>query len=99
VPDRSKFVRSFSLKGPHPGAGYAWYITKKAAFLGAVLIIVLLAHAWLPRDPLWISLGVPAVIAVAAFTLSGRIAIGRQDTAASEAPPSIDPPKAPPDPT
>jgi len=72
VPDRSKFVRSFSLKGPHPGAGYAWYITKKAAFLGAVLIIVLLAHAWLPRDPLWISLGVPAVIAVAAFTLSGR---------------------------
>jgi hypothetical protein len=99
VPDGSKFVRSFSLKGPHPGAGYAWYVAKKAAFLSAVLIIVLLAHAWLPRDPLWISLGVPAVIAVAGFALSGRIAIGSQDAAASKEPPRKDPSKAPSDTT
>lgn len=99
MPNPSKFVRSFSLKGPHPGAGYAWYVAKKAAFLSAVLISVLLAHAWLPRDPLWISLGVPAVIALAGFALSGRIGIGSRDAAASKEPPRMDPPKAPSDAT
>jgi hypothetical protein len=98
VSDRRKFVRSFSLDGPHSGGAYGWYIAKKAAFLAAVLIIVLLTYAWLPRNPMWVSLGVPALITVAGFALGGRITIGGNDATAGKEPPRADPPKAPSDP-
>jgi hypothetical protein len=80
MPQRRKFVRGFSLERGPPGARYHWYIIKKTAYLVGVLLVVMISHALLPREPLWLSLGLPAAIAVIGFAMSGRITMKpRQD--------------------
>jgi hypothetical protein len=85
MPQRRKFVRGFSLERGPPGTRYHWYIVKKTAYLAGVLLAIMISHALLPRDPLWLSLGVPVAIAVIGFGVSGRITMKpRQDRRKSD---------------
>ena len=73
LPDRKKYVRLFSSEASEQGGRHDWYSAKKAAFVCVVLAVVLITHAWLAKAPTWLSLGVPALLAMAGFWLSGRI--------------------------
>jgi hypothetical protein len=66
-------VRGFSLERGSPRAPYHWYIFKKTAYLTGVLLVVVISHSLLPRERLWLSLGLPVAIAVIGFWVSGRI--------------------------
>jgi uncharacterized membrane protein HdeD (DUF308 family) len=68
-----KFVRQFSLEHRPHGGRYGWYVLKKAALLSAIISVALLANAWLSNASPWWSIGIPSVIAVGGFWLSGQI--------------------------
>ena len=73
--DRRKFVRRFNLDGWPLRSQYGWYLLKKTGCVAGVLVLVLLVHGRMPQEWPWLSIAVPAVIAVGGFWLSGRIRI------------------------
>jgi len=71
--DRRRSVRGYSLERWPLRGQYGWYLLKKAACLAVVVLLALLAYARMPHERPWLSMAVPAVIAVAGFWISGRI--------------------------
>lgn len=71
--NRRKYVRLFGSDAGVHGGRHDWYSAKKAAVVCIVLIATLVAHAWLADAPGWLSLGLPALIAIVGFWFSGRI--------------------------